>query len=102
MNPETMEPLFNTTAVRKALTFYKKIVDQSSHVERPCVECTDDGGAGLFTMVEDMQAGKCMMGFNYMGPVKFIASGAFNVANNTIALSPVPGSTRVKSLDGTE
>jgi len=99
-DPQTMEPLFNTPAVREALLLYKEIVLHSSHSERPCTECTDDGGAGLFTMVEDMQKGKCMMGFNYMGPVKFIASGAFNTANNTIALSQVPGSTRVKSVDG--
>jgi len=93
-DPITMEPLLNTPAAREALILYKELVMSSNHVEQ------GPKGAGLGTMVQDMQNGKCMMGFNYMGPIKFIAGGAFNKANNTIALAPVPGSTRVRSSDG--
>jgi len=100
--PDTFEPLFNTSAAREALALWKQIVTNSSHMEHPCTDCSGSVGSGLESMVSDMQAGKCMMGLNYMGPVKFIAGGAFNTENSTIALAPVPGSRRVKQLDGDE
>lgn len=98
-DPVTMMPLLNSSVARDALKFYKDMVLNSNHVERREQNLP---GAGLFTMIDDFSDGKCVMGITYMGPVKAMAGGSFNVANDTIALSQVPGSTWVKKFESND